>query len=42
MLPFLKKGGTVVTGVRPVVPVSAMIGGTPYDPDVMLKFLENA
>ena len=40
MLPYLKKGGTVVTGVRPVVPVSAMIGGTPYDPEAMLSFLE--
>jgi len=39
MLPYLKKGGTVVTGVRPVVPVSAMIGGTPYDPDEMLRVL---
>ena len=39
MLPYLKKGGTVVTGMRPVVPVTAMIGGTPYDPAVMLDFL---
>ena len=39
MLPYLKKGGTVVTGVRPVVPVSAMIGGTPYDPEEMLRVL---
>ena len=39
MLPYLKKGGVVVTGVRPVIPVSAMIGGTPYDPEAMLAFL---
>ncbi len=39
MLPYLKEGGAVVTGVRPVVPVSAMIGGTPYDPAEMLAFL---
>ena len=40
MLPYLKEGGAVVTGVRPVVPVSAMIGGTPYDPAEMLAFLK--
>ena len=40
MLPFLKPGGCVVTGTRPVVPVSAMIGGAPYDPAEMLAFLE--
>ena len=39
MLPYLKEGGTVVTSIRPVVPVSAMIGGTPYDPAAMLDFL---
>ena len=41
MLPFLKPGGCVVTGTRPVVPVSAMIGGAPYDPAAMLAFLES-
>ncbi len=39
MLPYLKEGGTVVTSIRPVVPVSAMIGGTPYDSAAMLDFL---
>ena len=40
MLPYLKKGGTVVTCVRPVIPVSAMIGGAPYDPEAVLAFLK--
>ena len=39
MLPYLKEGGTVVTSTRPIQPVSAVIGGTPYDPDDMLAYL---
>ena len=40
MLPYLKEGGVVVTSIRPIQPVSAMIGGTPYDPAEMLAYLE--
>ncbi|MBR6029855.1 MAG: indolepyruvate ferredoxin oxidoreductase subunit alpha [Clostridia bacterium] len=40
MLPWLKKGGTVVTAIRPILPVSAMIGGTPYDLERMLATLK--
>ena len=40
MLPYLKAGGTVVTSTRPIQPVSAMIGGAPYDPGEMLAYLE--
>ena len=39
MLPYLKKGGTVVTSIRPIMPVSALIGGTPYDTEAMLDCL---
>ncbi len=38
-LPFLKEGGAVVTGVRPVMPVSATIGQSKYDADAMLDYL---
>ena len=39
-LPFLKKGGAVVVSSRPVMPVSAMIGRSHYDPDAMIEYLK--
>ena len=36
-LSYLKPGGTVVTCITPVVPVSAMTGGPAYDVDAVLK-----
>ena len=39
-LPYLKKGGTVVTSMRPVIPVSAMMGQFPYDPEACLEYLK--
>ena len=39
-LPFLKKGGAVVTSIRPVQPVSAMIGRASYDSDAMIAYLK--
>lgn len=41
MLPYLKEGGTVVTSVTPVVPVSAMTGGPRYDVDAILEHLRS-
>ena len=38
-LPYLRQGGTVVTSTRPVVPVSAMVGQSSYDPAAMLDYL---
>ncbi|MBR1930317.1 MAG: indolepyruvate ferredoxin oxidoreductase subunit alpha [Lachnospiraceae bacterium] len=40
MLPYLKKGGTVVTSTRPIMPVSAMIGASKYDVDEILSYLD--
>ncbi len=39
MLPYLRKGGTVVTAIHPIVPVTAALGGAPYDPEEMLAEL---
>ena len=39
-LPFLKQGGAVVTSIRPVQPVSAMIGLAEYDADAMIEYLK--
>ena len=39
-LPYLRKGGTVVTSTRPVIPVSAMVGQSSYDPAAMLEYLK--
>ncbi len=39
-LPFLKKGGAVVVSKRPVMPVSAMIGKSTYDPEQMIAYLQ--
>ncbi len=38
-LPFLRNGGAVVTGIRPVMPVSASIGLSSYDAGAMLDYL---
>lgn len=39
-LPFLKKGGAVVTSMRPIQPVSASIGLTEYHADDMVEYLK--
>lgn len=39
-LPYLKKDGFVVTSIRPVQPVSAMIGLSAYDSDAMIDYLK--
>lgn len=39
-LPYLKKGGWVVTSTRPVQPVSAMIGLFSYDSEAMISYLK--
>ena len=41
-LPYLHRGGTVVTSVTPVVPVSAMTGGPAYHVDEVLAYLRAA
>ena len=38
-LPFLRPGGAVVTGTRPVMPVSATIGQSSYNAGAMLDYL---
>ena len=42
MLPFLKPGGQIVTSIRPIVPVSAMLGDSKYELDQMLDALKNS
>ena len=39
LLPFLKKDGAVVVSNSPVMPVSAMIGKSSYDPEEMISYL---
>ncbi|MEE8885357.1 MAG: 2-oxoacid:acceptor oxidoreductase family protein [Eubacteriales bacterium] len=39
-LKFLKPGGSVVTSIRPVQPVSAMIGLSTYDSAAMIEYLK--
>ncbi|MCR4842392.1 MAG: indolepyruvate oxidoreductase subunit beta, partial [Eubacterium sp.] len=39
-LPFLKKGGAVVVSRKAVMPVSAMIGQSSYEPDEMIEYLK--
>jgi len=39
MLPLLKEGGTVITSVNAVYPVSALTGAAPYDAAACVKFL---
>lgn len=38
-LPFLRAGGTVVVSNRPVVPVSAAVGGPIYDVQAIMDYL---
>ncbi|MCR5202349.1 MAG: indolepyruvate ferredoxin oxidoreductase subunit alpha [Lachnospiraceae bacterium] len=40
LLPYLKKGGTVVTSTLPVIPVTAMIGACKYDTDEVINYLK--
>ena len=39
-LPYLKTDGAVVVSLRPVMPVSAMIGQTSYDAGAMISYLQ--
>ena len=38
-LPFLREGGTVVVSTRPIIPVSATIGGPAYDLAAVMAYL---
>ena len=38
-LAYLREGGTVVVSARPVIPVSATIGGPAYDLDAIMAYL---
>ncbi len=40
MLPYLKPGGEMVVSSRPVMPVTAALGGNAYRPEEMLGFLK--
>lgn len=39
-LGFLREGGTVVASNRPIIPVSATVGGPAYDVEAVLSYLE--
>lgn len=41
-LDYLRESGTVVVSNRPIVPVSAAVGGPAYDVDAILDYLRNA
>lgn len=41
MLPFLKKGGAVITSDRPVMPVTAALKGSSYNGIEMIDFLNS-
>ncbi len=41
LLPYLKKGGTVVVSCRPVMPVTAALAGSDYEGTEMLEYLES-
>lgn len=41
MLPFLKKGGAVITSDRPVMPVTAALKGSAYNGIEMIDFLNS-
>ncbi len=41
LLPYLKKGGTVVVSRRPVMPVTAALAGSDYEGIEMLEYLES-
>ena len=40
MLPFLKKGGYVITNIRPVKPTTATLMGSTYGGDEMISYLK--
>ena len=40
MLPFLKPGGQMIVSTRPVMPVTAALGGSAYQPEKMLEYLK--
>jgi len=40
MLPYLKKGGTVISSTHPIYPVSAMTGMAPYDVPAVIEALK--
>ena len=42
MLPYLRRGGTVITAVEPVYPVSSLTGGPAYDRDAIMEALQRA
>ncbi len=41
LLPYLKKGGTVVVSCRPVMPVTAALAGSDYEGTEMMEYLES-
>ena len=41
MLPYLKKGGVVITSSRPVIPVTAALKGSDYSGNEMISYLES-
>ncbi|MDO4804793.1 MAG: indolepyruvate oxidoreductase subunit beta [Lachnospiraceae bacterium] len=41
MLPFLKKGGYVITNIRPVKPTTATLMGSAYDGEEMIDYLHS-
>ena len=38
-LPYLREGGTVVTSIRPVIPVTSTLGGPAYELEAILSYL---
>lgn len=40
MLPFLKEGGSVVVNSRPIIPVTAALGGSDYNGQEMITYLK--
>ena len=40
MLPYLKKGGTVVLNTHPIMPVTAALAGSDYTGSEMIQYLE--
>ena len=41
MLPYLKKDGFVITGGRPIMPVTAALSGSDYRGGEMIEYLQN-
>ncbi len=41
MLPYLKKGGIIITSNRPVIPVTAALKGTDYNGEEMISYLKS-